>query len=156
VCLIGNDVTAVGTAGVGLCVFIAVRCFDLSRSIMRVSLRGAMTRRAMPPVAYLLVGPPLPDRSEESTQTKRHPGLPAWGLGVWLATAPRKKFIAAKEKEGEVGGGEGGVGEEGGEGGGGEEGRGGEEEGGEEGRGGGEEVEEGGGEEEGRGGEEGE
>ena len=37
VCLISNDVTTVGTTGVGLCVFIAVTCFDFSYAIIRVN-----------------------------------------------------------------------------------------------------------------------
>ena len=59
-----------------------------------------MTLRAMPAVALLLAG----QVEGEHPDKERYTGPPGWGLGVLLATAPRKKkFIAAKVQRGNYG-----------------------------------------------------
>jgi hypothetical protein len=55
----------------------------------------------MPAVALLLVGPPLPERSKEMTQTKRDTSvLQSRGLGVGLTTPSQKKLIVQKPCKG--------------------------------------------------------
>jgi len=55
----------------------------------------------MPAAAYLLVGPPLPDRSKESTQTKRDTLV--LQVGVWVDGPaphhPKKNTHAKKPRQ---------------------------------------------------------
>ena len=51
----------------------------------------------MPSVAWLLVGPPLADRSKGRGQTKRGTlVLQVWGLSVGLTIRPWKKILVTK------------------------------------------------------------
>jgi hypothetical protein len=58
-----------------------------------------MILRAMPAVAWLLAGPPMPDRSKVVTQVKRDTlVLQVGGWGMGLTTHPHKIIILLENR----------------------------------------------------------